>query len=205
MSASSIPETMDAQEQANILVELHKSHMEHFNKTRDLEFKVNIALWTLIAVGGYFLKESFPEKELTPSQSISLLVVYISSVVGFYLIHKRWMNLVQKSEDIEKNRMIKERSLIAILLENKNEKLDLEMLKFLYKMPEILSEKAIVEGSNETELNKVKKEVKANIIVVNKDWIRLEVWITMLLLFIIGGYLFLSPLLNFLTSFCVCP
>jgi len=41
---------METKEKNSLLIELCKIQMDHFEKTRNIEFKVNIALWTLIAL-----------------------------------------------------------------------------------------------------------------------------------------------------------
>lgn len=42
---------MTDKEKADCLLELHKAQLEHFMQTRDIEMKVDIALWTLIDSG----------------------------------------------------------------------------------------------------------------------------------------------------------
>lgn len=44
---------MEPKDKAAALTEIIKVRMEKYRQTRDLEFKVNIALWTLIALVGY--------------------------------------------------------------------------------------------------------------------------------------------------------
>ena len=47
--------SMTKKEKADILVELSKIQIERFNKTRDIEFRINYALWAAIIAAGYFL------------------------------------------------------------------------------------------------------------------------------------------------------
>jgi hypothetical protein len=44
---------MDTKDKAFTLTELVKIRLDKYNHTRDLEFRVNIALWTLIVLVGY--------------------------------------------------------------------------------------------------------------------------------------------------------
>jgi hypothetical protein len=49
---------MTSKEKADCLLELHKAQLDHFKQTRDVELKVDIALWSLIAVSGSFYMAS---------------------------------------------------------------------------------------------------------------------------------------------------
>ena len=46
---------MTDNEKADKLIELHNTQMKHIMQTREIEFKVNLALWTLIVLSGSFL------------------------------------------------------------------------------------------------------------------------------------------------------
>jgi hypothetical protein len=70
------------------LIELCKIQMDHFEKTRNIEFKVNIALWTLIVLSGKFLYD----KGIPINESFWR----IGGVIIF--LHLWWMISVQHSE-----------------------------------------------------------------------------------------------------------
>ena len=87
---------MTDKEKADCLLELHKTQLSHFAQTRDIEFRVNIALWTLIAAGGSFL---YGKVHL--ETDLSYLIFTIVSL-GIYFGHLfLWMMPIQNSEDID--------------------------------------------------------------------------------------------------------
>jgi small-conductance mechanosensitive channel len=50
---------MDLKDKTAALVELVKLRLDKYKQTRELEFKVNIALWTLIVLIGYYYRDTF--------------------------------------------------------------------------------------------------------------------------------------------------
>jgi len=50
---------MEPKDKTAVLVELVKARIDKYKQTRELEFRVNIALWTLIVLIGYYYKDTF--------------------------------------------------------------------------------------------------------------------------------------------------
>ena len=50
---------MEPKDKTAVLVELVKARIDKYKQTRELEFKVNIALWTLIVLIGYYYRDTF--------------------------------------------------------------------------------------------------------------------------------------------------
>jgi hypothetical protein len=71
------------------IIELYKIQMDHFEKSRDIEFKINLALWTLIVLAGKFGYG----KQLFSIESYCLMA---GTVLGLHIF---WMVLIQRSQD----------------------------------------------------------------------------------------------------------
>lgn len=85
---------MTAKEKADCLLGLQKIQMEHLQQTRELEFKVNIALWTLIALAGYQLVGKLR------LDAILNILIYIIVAAVIYAAHLvLWMMPIQNSCD----------------------------------------------------------------------------------------------------------
>ena len=63
---------MTGKEKTDSLIELEKIRIDKYNHTRDLEFKVNISLWTLIVLIGYYYRSTF-RIETTADLVLSLI------------------------------------------------------------------------------------------------------------------------------------
>jgi len=87
---------MNDKEKAECLIELHKVQMDHFRQTRDLELKVNIALWTVLVLAGNFLYQS--KIYLSGNSWILFLIFGIGVYIGHLVM---WMMPIQKSEDTD--------------------------------------------------------------------------------------------------------
>lgn len=89
---------MNEKEKAECLVELHKEESNRHNQLTNLEFKVNILLWTFITLAGYFLlKEILPK--CTPEQVFLLGIVYSLISVLLVLAHYFfWMFPITRSQ-----------------------------------------------------------------------------------------------------------
>lgn len=87
---------MTDKEKADCLLELHKTQLSHFSQTRDIEFRVNIALWTLIAAGGSFL---YGKVHLNDDVSYSIYVIVSLAIFLGHLF--LWMMPIQNSEDTD--------------------------------------------------------------------------------------------------------
>lgn len=81
---------MEAKEKVDALTELAKAKMEKYKQTRDLQFKVNIALWTLVVLVG-----SHSEQTLKLSGATDYLffgVVVVAVVLSHYFFWLRPMS-----------------------------------------------------------------------------------------------------------------
>lgn len=86
---------MNEKDKANCLLELNKSRLDHFMQTRTIEFQVNIAIWSLIVVGGAY----FYEKIYITGWESCIVFIFIAFVI--FALHFIWMILIQNSEDID--------------------------------------------------------------------------------------------------------
>ena len=59
---------MTEKEKADCLIALHKEQSSRFLQTRDIEFKINLALWSFIILAGYYiLNNVLPKMQEPPS------------------------------------------------------------------------------------------------------------------------------------------
>ncbi len=99
-------DAMNDKEKVDCLLGLNKAKLDHFMQTRAIEFQVNIAIWTLIVVGGSYLYEK----------------IYISNIVGYiivafiifiiFIFHVVWMILIQNSQSLDHDYMNEYRRII---------------------------------------------------------------------------------------------
>ena len=84
---------MEEKEKADALLRLLNGQLDHLKQTREIEFKVNIALWTAIVVGGGFL---YGKVRL---DTCSHLVVYAVVALIILIVHfVFWLLPVWNSE-----------------------------------------------------------------------------------------------------------
>jgi hypothetical protein len=102
---------MNEKEKADCFLELNKSRLDHFMQTRTIEFQVNIAIWTLIVVGGAYFYEKIHIVGLVGWIGF----IFIASVI--IALHFVWMVLIQNSEDIDHGFMKAYRLIIDDLTE----------------------------------------------------------------------------------------
>ncbi len=82
-------------EKADALLRMMDTHSAKFRQSRDLEFKVNLAIWTVLVVLGKFLAD----------QNVQLdhwakWILYLVISAGVVFCHLRfWMKPIQASED----------------------------------------------------------------------------------------------------------
>ncbi|MBW2046147.1 MAG: hypothetical protein JRI96_14905 [Deltaproteobacteria bacterium] len=85
---------MENKEKAECLIELCKIQMDHFRQTRDIEFKVNLALWTLVALGGKFFYDKI---KLDTCCEWVIYIVFALAIIFTHFFF--WMRPIQDSED----------------------------------------------------------------------------------------------------------
>ena len=85
--------TDDQKREADCLIEFAKLHADHLRQTRDMEVKINLALWTLIVLFAHALRGKLPFGGWA-------LWVYVGAAVIIAFGHLMlWMLPVQLSED----------------------------------------------------------------------------------------------------------
>jgi hypothetical protein len=85
---------MDDENKVQAYLELYKAQMEHFNNTRDFEWRINLALWSAILVITGFLVG----KVTIDSSSLWIFA-------AIFLWHFIWMIQIQKTEDTDEHVM----------------------------------------------------------------------------------------------------
>ncbi|MFA6165179.1 MAG: hypothetical protein WC700_01050 [Gemmatimonadaceae bacterium] len=84
-------------EQATLLERLARQRLEHFKQTREIEFKVNLALWTAIVLAGGTLYRSGFRLGAT-----SEVKVFVGAAAVLWISHAIfWMIPIQYSEDTD--------------------------------------------------------------------------------------------------------
>lgn len=82
-------------EKADALLRLMDMHSARFRQSRDLEFKVNVAIWTVLVVLGKFLSD-----QRVKLDDWMMLLVYLLISAGIVMCHYRfWIKPIQASED----------------------------------------------------------------------------------------------------------
>ena len=82
-------------EKTDALLRLMDMHFTKFRQSRDIEIKVNLAIWTVLVVLGKFLSD----KQVHLDSCVKWLV-YLGISVVIVLCHYRfWMKPIQASED----------------------------------------------------------------------------------------------------------
>jgi len=83
---------MTDKEKTDALIELIKIRADKYKQTRELEFKVNIALWTLIVLIGQYYKTKVDN--ITTTDLILFIISLIMIVAGHYFL---WLVPVSES------------------------------------------------------------------------------------------------------------
>jgi hypothetical protein len=102
---------MDDNKCAELFVDLYKQQMERFRQTQEIEWKANIALWTLLAGAVYLTKDHY--------LGIPSCAAYLAAFV-IVVFHGLWLGKVHSSEHIDKRLWMRYRSdAIALLRPDK--------------------------------------------------------------------------------------
>lgn len=154
---------MENKEKADCLIELLKERMSKFKQTREIEFKINIALWTLIIASGYILNSIHIN---TMFELVLFFLFYNTASLLIIYAHKNfWMFPIQRSETLDKYLINKYQYVIENLAEYN-----------LSKEPKDIGN---IDSYDDLDPD-------------SKNWIIFEVGITSFLLIIIGLYLLFS-------------
>jgi hypothetical protein len=90
---------MEPKDRAEALARVLDGQLRKFQQTRDIEFKVNLALWTAIVIAGGFLYREGLRLETTASR-----IIYVALALGVYVAHTfLWMFPIQYSEDTDRH------------------------------------------------------------------------------------------------------
>ena len=76
---------MTDKEKADCLLQLHRDRLEKFKQTRDLEFKVNLALWSFIILAGYNLKQPQLYHCITCFTLLYLIIGLLITILHYHL------------------------------------------------------------------------------------------------------------------------
>jgi hypothetical protein len=83
---------MNDKERAEIYVSLYKHQLDHYERTRDVEWKANFGIWTLLA-GAIYLAA---KETVTISRPLTAV-----GLTGVIVVHFFWLLAVQRSESSE--------------------------------------------------------------------------------------------------------
>ncbi len=83
---------MESKDKTAALVELVKVRIDKYKQTRELEFKVNIALWTLIVLIGYYYRDTFNLE--TRGARVFFVIITLVIVLGHFFL---WLVPVSNS------------------------------------------------------------------------------------------------------------
>jgi hypothetical protein len=94
-----LKKNMTEKEKADCLIALHKEQSSRFLQTRDIEFKINLALWGFIILAGYFVLNNVLPKIQEHFVLFEIGYVIVSSLIisSHYLF---WMFPIARSEEI---------------------------------------------------------------------------------------------------------
>jgi hypothetical protein len=101
------PATAQVEHPVAAYLELYKQQMERFHQTREVEWKANISLWTLLAGAVYLAKDH--------SLGIARCVAYFA-VLLIVALHGWWLFKVHASEHVDKILWTRYRSDALLLL-----------------------------------------------------------------------------------------
>ena len=88
---------MTDKEKADCYCQLHRDHLEKFKHTRDMGFKINLTLWTLIVVAGYSVKTELILESFVGYYVFILAYLGIGLFLG-YLYYLGWWKFNYNSQ-----------------------------------------------------------------------------------------------------------
>ena len=91
---------MNEEKRAQLLVDLYKQQMEHYQHTQTVEWKGNFGIWTLLAGAIYLAKDKFPVIPHPYSWVI---------LIGTPALHCLWLFMVLQSEQADKKLWVRYR------------------------------------------------------------------------------------------------
>ena len=156
---------MSEKDKADCLIELHKELLGKYKQTRDIEFRINIALWTLIIIAGYSLKE-IELTTLTKLVVFSFLYLLVTIFLS-YAHFKFWLFPIQRSEYID----------------------DYYIKKYRYNI-ELLTNKIIIKDPGEVKEILIFKDFSDR----SKSWIKFEIGITIFLIIVVAIFIFINQI-----------
>src|SRR5580658_6410202 len=98
---------MNEEKRAQLLVDLYKQQMEHYQHTQTVEWKGNFGIWTLLAGAIYLAKE-----KPTSIEPLYSWVVLVTAPI----LHFLWLFMVLRSEQFDKRLWVQYRKEAVELL-----------------------------------------------------------------------------------------
>ncbi len=86
------------QDKSALYLELSKVRFTQFNKRRDFEFKLNISVWTVLAIIIGFLYQHG-----TPGDVGTKEIIVVSGLVGVFILYAFWMFYIHKENQTDKS------------------------------------------------------------------------------------------------------
>lgn len=98
----------DDVQRAEVVMRVAELHLARFNKSRDIEWYVNISFWTVIVVAGGFLLENYPFQKLLISHCQGFYWG-LGLVISFLIAHghSAWLSKIQASQEFDKTAFFK--------------------------------------------------------------------------------------------------
>jgi hypothetical protein len=121
---------MNRTERIHALLELERIRMDKYNQTRELEFRINLALWTLIVLIGYYYKSTL--RIDTVGDLVFFVIVLLVIVPGHYFF---WLVPISDSEARDYARVLEFQNEVEKII-GKTDKVperDLDMIKRDYR------------------------------------------------------------------------
>jgi hypothetical protein len=93
---SSLGGAMDDKVEA--YVRLYERQMTHYEKTQDVEWKINIGIWTLLGAAIFWAAQNKAASKPIPVEHCLIVAVAITLVI----VHALWLRRVHASEEFDK-------------------------------------------------------------------------------------------------------
>lgn len=105
-----MPLSSEDEKTAKTFISLYKQQMERFHQTQEIEWKVNIAFWTLLAAGTYLARGK--GLAICPCAAWVLVFVVVT-------LHLWWLLMIHKSEQTDKKFWVRYRAEALAIIRGK--------------------------------------------------------------------------------------
>lgn len=106
---------MSDKDKADCLIELHREQLGHFKQTREIEWKVNLTLWSLIILGSYNLQKAHSVFLSSINLCSFVSIYFIVSVIIIIAHFKFWLEPILMSEKTDNDYILKYRKAVENL------------------------------------------------------------------------------------------